>query len=36
MNSQVSQTVNEINSITSQIASLNVDIRQAEIRAECK
>lgn len=34
MNSQVSQTVNEINSITSQIASLNVDIRQAEINGQ--
>jgi len=34
MNSQVSQTVNEINSITSQIASLNVDIRQAEITGQ--
>ena len=34
MNSQVSQTVNEINSITAQIASLNVDIRQAEITGQ--
>jgi flagellar hook-associated protein 1 FlgK len=34
MNSQVSQTVNEINSITSRIASLNADIRQAEITGQ--